>query len=113
MENKYFETGQRILKLRSEMGISRERLAESADISVQFLADIEKGRKNMTVTTVRNLASALNVTTDHIINGRQDQSDIEEEILLEIFRSLSHDDKRRACEIVRLFAEAARRGVNE
>ena len=45
MNYPYEETGNRIFMLRKERGLTRERLAEMADISVQFLADIEKGRK--------------------------------------------------------------------
>ena len=67
MNYPYEKTGNRILKLRKDRGMTREKLAELADISVQFLADIEKGRKNMTVTTLRKLSSALLVSTDYIV----------------------------------------------
>lgn len=63
--------GQRINDTRKSRGYSREKLAEKADISVQFLADIEKGRKSMTVNTLRRLAAALSVTTDYIVNGTE------------------------------------------
>lgn len=63
--------GQRITDTRKSRGYSREKLAEKADISVQFLADIEKGRKSMTVNTLRRLAAALSVTTDYIVNGTE------------------------------------------
>ena len=61
--------GKRITDTRKSRGYSREKLAEKADVSVQFLADIEKGRKSMTVTTLRRIAAALSVTTDYIVNG--------------------------------------------
>lgn len=63
--------GQRINDTRKSRGYSREKLAEKADISVQFLADIEKGRKSMTVNTLRRIAAALSVTTDYIVNGTE------------------------------------------
>ena len=63
--------GTRITDTRKRRGYSREKLAEKADISVQFLADIEKGRKSMTVNTLRRLAAALSVTTDYIVNGTE------------------------------------------
>ncbi len=109
MENKYSDVGQRIFLLRSRQKLTREQLAESAEISVQFLSDIEKGRKNMTVTTVRKIAAALNVTTDYIINGRNEPHPDGENELTEIYRTLSDDDKSRAREILRLFAQSARR----
>lgn len=45
MEQAYWETGQRIANLRNHYGLSQEKLAEMADISVQFLSQIENGKK--------------------------------------------------------------------
>ncbi len=61
----------RIMSLRLSKNLSREKLAEKPNISVQFLADIEKGGKNMIVTTLRKLSEALFVTTDYIVNGKK------------------------------------------
>ena len=69
------------MAIRKERGYTREKLAELADISVQFLADIEKGKKNMTVTTLRKLAKTLTVTTDQIVNGISPFADDELSVL--------------------------------
>lgn len=69
-------TGQRITQLRQSRGLTRERLAEMSDISVQFLADIEKGRKTMTVTTLRRVCKALSVTTDYLVNATEPINDL-------------------------------------
>ncbi len=71
IDNSNVEVGKRINATRKCRGYSREKLSELAEVSVQFLADIEKGRKSMTVATLRRVASALNVTTDYIINGSE------------------------------------------
>ncbi len=71
IDNSNIEVGKRINETRKCRGYSREKLSELADVSVQFLADIEKGRKSMTVATLRRVASALNVTSDYIINGSE------------------------------------------
>ena len=106
MEYPYIETGSRILSLRKEQGLTREKLAEKANISVQFLADIENGKKNMTVTTLRKIAAALLVTTDYIVNGKESlDSNIENE-LLEIMKTLSPDNQNYAAELLRIFAKA-------
>ncbi len=106
MEYPYAETGNRILKLRKEQGLTRERLAEMADISVQFLADIEKGRKNMTVTTLRKLSAALLVTTDYIVNGKENSSTETENELLSLCRALSPKRQANAAKLLRVFLEA-------
>ena len=45
MKYPYWEVGQRIGNLRREYGYSQEKLAEMADISIQFLSEIERGKK--------------------------------------------------------------------
>ncbi|MBQ9894156.1 MAG: helix-turn-helix transcriptional regulator [Ruminococcus sp.] len=106
MEYPYAETGKRIWQLRKKQGLTRERLAEMADISVQFLADIEKGRKNMTVTTLRKLASSLLVTTDYIVNGENSQGSETEKELIELCKSLSSEQQMYASKLLRIFIEA-------
>ncbi len=106
MDYPYKETGNRILNTRLSRGFTREKLAEKADISVQFLADIEKGKKSMTITTLRNISSALLVTTDYIVNGKENTSlEIENEIL-EIFRIIPPDKRSNALELLKIFAKA-------
>ena len=106
MNAPYFEVGNRIMTLRKELGYSRERLAELADISVQFLADIEKGRKNMTITTLKKLCSALRVTTDYIISGTGSLNNETETELLEICKTLSHEQQKNAVRLLRVFTDA-------
>ncbi len=104
MDNQNIEVGIRITELRRKRGYTREKLSELADVSIQFLADIEKGRKSMTIATLRKLASALLVTTDYIVNGTcaQDKnSDI-----ISILDSLSDKNKKQAEKILTAFAEA-------
>ena len=108
MNYPFEETGNRIFMLRKQRGWTREHLAELADISVQFLADIEKGRKNMTVTTLRKLSSALMISTDYVVNGAEspDQEACEDVVFL--YNSLSPDNQERALKILSAFAEAVR-----
>ncbi len=104
MDNQNTEVGKRIAELRFKRGYTRERLSELADISVQFLADIEKGKKSMTIATLRKLSSALLVTTDYIVNGtviQDSNSDI-----ISILDSLSDKNKKQAEKILTAFAEA-------
>ena len=61
--------GRRLRCRREELALTREKLAECAEISVQFLADIETGRKGMTVQTLRKLALALHCSADDLVFG--------------------------------------------
>ncbi len=98
------EVGERINALRKRRGYSREKLSELADISVQFLADIEKGRKSMTIPTLRRIAAALNVTTDFIVNGTEENTDNSH--IITMLSSLSERQKAYAEKLLAVFAEA-------
>lgn len=62
--------GERIRDLRLERGMTREDLAEAAELSTSFLYEIETGKKGFSVYTLGNLARALGVQTDYILLGR-------------------------------------------
>lgn len=64
------DAGFRVMKLRQDRGYSRERLAELANISAKFLYEIEVGKKGFSATTLKNLASVLEVSCDYILNGK-------------------------------------------
>ena len=63
------EIGSRIRQIRECQKKTREQISEVANISPQFLFDIESGKKGMTSQTIINLAKALNVSTDFILTG--------------------------------------------
>lgn len=63
------EIGRRLRNIRERQKKTREQVAESADISAQFLFEIETGKKSMTAKTIINLARALNVSTDYLLLG--------------------------------------------
>lgn len=104
MDNQNIEVGKRITEVRIRRGYTREKLSELADISVQFLADIEKGRKSMTVATLRKVSAALLVSTDYIVNGEQVSYD--NFAINSIINTLSDKNKKQAEKILTAFAEA-------
>lgn len=96
--------GERISHIRKERGYTQERLAELADISVQFLSDIENNKKSMTVKTLRKIADRLNVTTDYIIYGRKITN--ENSIINAMFETLSDKNKKKAEKLLEIFVDA-------
>ncbi len=104
VDNQNMEVGIRIAELRRKRGYTREKLSELADVSVQFLADIEKGRKSMTISTLRKISAALLSTTDYIVNGTAEYDD--NAAILSILNNLSEKNKKQAEKILTAFAEA-------
>lgn len=66
------EIGKRVRVIRELQNKTREQLSEAANISPQFLFEIETGRKSMKAQTIIKLAKALEVTTDYILTGSND-----------------------------------------
>lgn len=104
------EIGMRIRKYREFLDFTREQLAEKADISTQFLADIETGRKSMTVKTLRNICISLSVTTDYIITGTIPDSSVDEQNqqLLILLENMTIQEKKYAIEILKQYTKALR-----
>lgn len=59
--------GTNLLRIRTERQYTREQLAEKVGLSVTFYANLESGKKMMSVVTLRKLADELGVTTDSLL----------------------------------------------
>lgn len=66
--NKY-EIGQRIRKLRCSLDLSQMRFAESIDISVPFLSEIENGKKSMSQEILHRICSTHHISADYLLFG--------------------------------------------
>ena len=64
------EIGARIKEKRKNLKYTRETLAELVDISPQFLANLESGKKGMSFITLKKLCQCLGVSCDYIILGK-------------------------------------------
>lgn len=104
MDNQIEEVGKRISDLRKSYGYTQEKLAEMADISIQFLVQIERGQKTMKVGTLRKISAALSVSSDYIINGTSAYSENAE--INALLSTLSEDDREHASKLLKVFVEA-------
>jgi len=103
-ENLREQIGQRVRKRREQLGLTREALAEWSDLSIQFLADVETGKKNMTTNSLYKVARALNVSTDLLVFGEQDAT--EYPVVSAMLAKLSGHDCIIAEEMLALFVKA-------
>lgn len=69
VDSEYEKIGHRIMDLRIRQKISREKLADMADISQKFLYEIEFGRKGFSVSVLKHIAECLGVSCDYIVRG--------------------------------------------
>ena len=97
------EIGKRIRARREEQNMTREQLAEAADVSVRFLTCVENGQSGISVDTLKKVAVALDISTDYLVLGRN-RAKIPQDIADEIARiPESHQELLRRQ--IRLFHE--------
>jgi XRE family transcriptional regulator, aerobic/anaerobic benzoate catabolism transcriptional regulator len=61
--------GDAVRKLRQQRGITLKRLAQLSGLSDRFLIEVEKGKANPSLTSVFNLADALQTTLTNLLPG--------------------------------------------
>jgi transcriptional regulator with XRE-family HTH domain len=54
--------GRNALRIRKERGLTQEQLAERSGLSQQYISGLEQGRRNPTIVTLYELATALGVS---------------------------------------------------
>jgi len=60
--------GQNLRKLRDEKGWSQEDFADRAGIHRTYVSDIERGRRNPTITVLEKLAKPLGVAPGDLLD---------------------------------------------
>jgi transcriptional regulator with XRE-family HTH domain len=54
--------GQNVKRIRQKAGLTQEQFAEKSGFSQQYLSTLERGRRNPSIVTLYELASALGVS---------------------------------------------------
>jgi transcriptional regulator with XRE-family HTH domain len=53
--------GRNVKRIRQEKGLTQEQLAERSGFSQQYISGLEQGRRNPTIVSIYELATALGV----------------------------------------------------
>lgn len=59
--------GERVKECRKSKGYTRENFSEIISVSTRFLADVESGKVGVSISTLKSIATALNVSSDFLI----------------------------------------------
>ena len=70
------EFGQRVKQSRENLNLSRKDFAEIIGISEYFLVQIELGKRGASNVTLCKMSEALCTTTDYLLTGRAELSNI-------------------------------------
>lgn len=97
-----FETvGKRIKEVRKQKGMSQDELAERADLSSQYISQIETGRKKGSLPTYNKLAKALGVSIDELTGSISESSRVLSDVDL-ILQDCSKEERELLVEVLRV-----------
>ncbi|MCQ2440419.1 MAG: helix-turn-helix transcriptional regulator [Clostridia bacterium] len=65
----------RIRKAREGQGYTREKFAEALDVSVSYLAELERGRTGISVKMLVKVCKLLGLSADYVLFGKERTSD--------------------------------------
>lgn len=96
--------GLRIREIREAFQMTRAEFSEKCDISESFLAAVESGKKSITSKTLYKICTALNVSADYFILGKN--NDFKTDTALELLNSLDDSSRESAMQILNQYVIA-------
>lgn len=92
------ELGFIIRKYRSQRGLSRQMLATKSNISLRYLAQLEGGSGNPSITILKNIAYALNITLENLLFANS----YEDKKVAYIKKKIDHYEKHQITALLEL-----------
>ncbi len=96
--------GHEVKSAREKASLTQEQLSELLDVSTQYISDLERGVVGLSVSTLKNICTVLNVTSDRLLFGSKSEKDV-----LAIFEKtalLSENQLALLSEMVEKYIEA-------
>ena len=101
--------GRRIKAARERKGLTQEELAEEVDLSPMHVSVIERGVKLPKLETLINIANALDVSADVLLQDVvNNQTKLCASEASELSLQLRREDQRRALAVLRSFVETSK-----
>lgn len=95
--------GKRIMEIRVQKQMTREQLAENADISTKYLYEVERGRKNCSLYIMYKLSRCLDINVDYIL--RDEKCIGKSNGIDEVYQQFRNEQKEQIKEIIKMICE--------
>lgn len=69
MNNIKIKFGNRVKGLRNNLGISQEKMASLADLDRTYIADIEGGKRNVSLVVIHQIAVVFEISISELLEG--------------------------------------------
>lgn len=99
------QIGEQVRIAREQAKLTQEMLAERIEVSPQYISDLERGVVGIALPTLKNLCSALGVSSDQILFGEQAKD--RGAILANICQLLTEEQFSILIEMVNCYVKAA------
>ena len=104
--------GQRLRVLRTQRGLSQERLGLRSGLSGKFIGEVERGEKSISVDSLYHVAVALEIPLRHLTDVRPGRraavpSEEAERLFAMVCAHRRPADVRKALQVVRAMLERA------
>lgn len=109
------DMGKRIRAVREDKKMTREALAEKVDVSVNFIADIEFGKKCPSIKKFHLICQVLDVTADYLLSGKVYALDFDQEAvetygkIMELLGSLNQNQLKSIRDISMIYADSLKK----
>lgn len=94
-------------RLRKELGMSQERVAERMRVSRSLVGAWETGDRTPALDDAARLADVLGCSIDELVEGREPPWEGEEGELVALYRACTPDRRRTVMEVARGLADAS------
>lgn len=107
--------GKRIRELREKQEMTREELANKAEITTKFLYEVENGKKGMSANNLYKIAIALSTSCDYILLGvhRIDDENRIEKLYAEFLKYFSVEQRKAVTKILGTLLEISEETLKE
>lgn len=96
------EIGHRLREKRTELGLTREKMSELADIGTGYYGQLEVGTSQMSIDTLLKLSKSMHITMDYIISGDKESTG-DTSPVIQLLESCSPRELKLAEEVLKLF----------
>lgn len=96
------EIGQRLRQRRNELGLTREKMSELADIGAGYYGQLEVGTSQMSVDTLLKLSGAMHLPMEYILLGEGWEPG-DPSAVMDLLKRCTPRELKLAEEVVKLF----------
>lgn len=102
------EIGQRLRQRRQELGLTREKMSELADIGTGYYGQLEVGTSQMSIDTLIKLSRSMHLSMEYILFGEGEKPG-DPSAMIDLLQRCTPRELKLAEEVLNFFDEDSKR----